>query len=457
MNIYNLDALPLATQISHDKLARIFFLFAHLASCCALFIAPFRASAGLRAGFLLLAALTVIAGYVRIHGLVNLKVSSRILVSAAFIWAGFIGIWVMLSPDWTDSLASWRGDVLTPLLAAWLFYVLTRSPADILRFCFVLMVGLLVLTTMVALDPFQPMNPEHSPLYGTVGLLSTWFITLAPLLPLITLAPSRFSLLAFVMAGIAFFALVVGALFTGNRLIWVCFAIMTLIGTVSIVLTSARKRAVQEKTSIAMLSIISAAVISICAAGFVASSFYRAEIYTSQGESPIEFMRKDNRGPIWRETLRMIGEKPFIGRGFQAANIGDTLSQRITEPSLNQGVQVRHGHNMLLNYALQLGIIGAGVLIFLFGVIAYAFLSLMNSPSKVTRLAATCGIALVLGVFLRNMFDDFFNRHNVLLFGALVGMLLGLATHQHQATLLHISSSRKLQPMQARIQTTAQQ
>ena len=37
-----------------------------------------------------------------------------------------------------------------------------------------------------------------------------------------------------------------------------------------------------------------------------------------------------------------------------------------------------------------------------------------------------CGIALVLGVFLRNMVNDMFVRDQALLFWALNGMLLGL-------------------------------
>ena len=45
-----------------------------------------------------------------------------------------------------------------------------------------------------------------------------------------------------------------------------------------------------------------------------------------------------------------------------------------------------------------------------------------------------CGIALVLGVFLRNMVNDMFVRDQALLFWALNGMLLGLGCRQSRPT-----------------------
>jgi hypothetical protein len=39
---------------------------------------------------------------------------------------------------------------------------------------------------------------------------------------------------------------------------------------------------------------------------------------------------------------------------------------------------------------------------------------------------------LVAGFFLRNMTDDFFSRHAVLLFGALVGLLLAVCDWQDE-------------------------
>jgi undecaprenyl pyrophosphate phosphatase UppP len=50
-----------------------------------------------------------------------------------------------------------------------------------------------------------------------------------------------------------------------------------------------------------------------------------------------------------------------------------------------------------------------------------------NERDHLARIAAICGVALITGVFARNMIDDFFSRHMILLFGAMIGMLLGVA------------------------------
>jgi O-antigen ligase len=428
--------------IAQDRLARALIVFAHVAACIALLVAPFRMSAGLRASMLLLAAIAVVIAYVRTGGARHMRVSSSLVVTATLIWIAYVGIWVAFSPDWLHSLQSWRGDVLTPVLAAWLFYVLTRTTADMARFSAVLLIGLVVLAAMVILDPFQPQNLEHQPPYGTVGLVSTWFITLAPLVPLAWIAPEPWRAAAHWLSGVAVIALLIGAWFSGNRMVWICFAVMLLLGVTITFFASRRITVVAPCKSYLTQIAIAMAAVGIFTAGFVASSFYRAEIHVGPNESPVEFMRHDNRKPIWREAFRMIGEKPFIGHGFHATELGDAFSARFTDPWFRQWV--RQAHNFVLNYALQVGVIGAGVLVMLFGALALAFLKLTMSTSPVARLAATCGVALVAGVFLRNMVDDFFNRHTILLFGALVGMLLGLATHQHRAAILSDNSRGKL-------------
>jgi len=85
----------------------------------------------------------------------------------------------------------------------------------------------------------------------------------------------------------------------------------------------------------------------------------------------------------------------------------------------------RQAHNLVLNYALQMGIPGGLVVILLFAGLAHAFWTRRN-VSQLSRGVATCGLMLVAAFFLRNMTDDFFHRHAALLLGALVGMLLAI-------------------------------
>ena len=66
---------------------------------------------------------------------------------------------------------------------------------------------------------------------------------------------------------------------------------------------------------------------------------------------------------------------------------------------------------------------------FLFAALFWVFIKRVRAGA-LARLAGYCGIALVIGVFLRNSTDDFFSRHAVQFFGAFAGMLLGLGTHR---------------------------
>jgi hypothetical protein len=54
-----------------------------------------------------------------------------------------------------------------------------------------------------------------------------------------------------------------------------------------------------------------------------------------------------------------------------------------------------------------------------------AFSRLANSRDARTAAVGATGLALVVGVIAKNMTDDFFVRHNALLFWSLTGAALG--------------------------------
>jgi len=106
-----------------------------------------------------------------------------------------------------------KRDILTPLLAGLVFFALTRSRHDLLRWCWVLMAGLLALTFMVVREPFDPAALAQNPAYLNVGWLTTWLVTLAPLLAVLLLAPHarRAESRALLVIGVAQFPGFVGA------------------------------------------------------------------------------------------------------------------------------------------------------------------------------------------------------------------------------------------------------
>ena len=108
------------------------------------------------------------------------------------------------------------------------------------------------------------------------------------------------------------------------------------------------------------------------------------------------------------------------------------LSKEMQEQQ--QDIHHTHAHNILLNYAIQLGLLGPVVLIFIFCSVAKEFWKLLGSPVKKLRTLGIAGIAVVTGIFAEGLIEDMFIRHIAWLFWALVGMILGYAMNKRAET-----------------------
>ena len=395
------------------------FRFAAVCAGIALLVAPFRASAGLRGGMLVLAVLAIVWLWQR-HALreTSLPVSvRRPLFVALGIWVGVVGVLSLVGADPLESLSSWRGDVLTPIAAGAVFFFLTKTPRVLAAWLLILLASLLILTVMVVMDPFRPLVAGHEPRYVSVGWLSTWLVMLGALLPLAWWMPWPRPDIARAAGVLALAAILVAAWFTVSRVVWVCFAVMLLIhggmGWRNGIPSARRTLAV-------MLAL---AGVAMMGALFYAAAATRANLYPDAAPGVSAFMWQDNRAVIWREAAALIAEKPILGHGYALEAPRQMLSSRFADPWFQ--TVFKHAHNMLLNYAIQLGVVGAATLLLLFGVLGRAFW-VARSQSDFSRAIAACGLMLIAGFFLRNMLDDFFSRHAVLLLGALTGMLLAV-------------------------------
>lgn len=408
---------------SSDSSSRRAFIFSYATATLMLLVAPFPSSAGLRGVLLLLSAAGLIFVLQRNHATHSRLPVSRFLVFSVLAWIFVVALFSVLGPDPRASLSAWRGAVLSPALACGVFYLLTKTRQDVLGFSLVLLIGVVALAIMLIHDPFRPEDPTHSALYGGVGRVTMWFTTLSPLLPLAWLAPRRWRLAARVGCVLAVLAILVGTWFSGNRAAWISYAAMLTVGTLAAI-WSASPRGISLR---ALLMVVP--LLAILGVGFYASSTYRANVHTNNSETPVEFLLKDNRGGIWRTAIEMIEEKPLAGHGYDLDQVGDDFTNRLTDTRLHGFI--RHGHNVLLDYAIQMGVFAALVLALLFAALFREFWRLAGSHKserdQLAHVAAICGVALITGVFARNMIDDFFSRHMILLFGAMIGILLGVA------------------------------
>jgi O-antigen ligase len=395
--------------------------FATVAASIALFVAPFQRSAGLRGTMWVLAGLAILFTYWRAGKVEQLIPPYKALGVVVLVWLLAALIWSFLSPSPLEGISNVRRDILTPILAFAVFFTLTKTRADMLRWLGVLTLGLVALTILIVIEPFNPLAnvPESS--YITVGMLSAWIVTLAPLLAVLLFVSPRSRRSAHALLIVALPCLLISAWLSGNRTVWVCFAGMLVVAT--LMATRGRLAAFGHRR----LSVVMSVLLVLMASFMIAAMQFRARTQAPIGVGPMEFMLQDNRAPILRATADMIAERPLQGYGFANPEIARDLATRLESPWLKTYVQ--HAHNVVLDYVLQMGLTGAIVILGLFAALMWTFATRIPLGG-LARLAGLCGVALVMGVFLRNMTDDFFSRHSAQFFGAAVGMLLGMATHR---------------------------
>lgn len=130
----------------------------------------------------------------------------------------------------------------------------------------------------------------------------------------------------------------------------------------------------------------------------------------------------DIRWAAWHLALDNITAQPLSGGGF-----GREAFKLRNEEFKRQHSQLWHAHNMFLNKGVQMGIPG----IFAFVWLLIAAFHAMRPTHKLAELDpaawsyAVAGTAMVVGVIMKNMTDDFFVNDNAFLFWVLAGAVIG--------------------------------
>lgn len=396
------------------------FGFAVALVAVALFVAPFRSSAGLRAACFVTALLLLLFIWWQTRCRTIAFPGGQFLRTGILVWVLTVFAYSVTSSDPVTSLESWRGDVLTPVLAGLVCYNLCASSRQLKVILLSLLLGLLILAGMVVVDPFQPNNIAHAPRYVHVGWLSTWVVLLASVLPLVWLVKWPRPWIVYMFGFIALVALLMATWFSANRIVWLCFGLMF---ALYVALNGPSSR-----SFIVRLALVAAGAV-VAGMLFYVASTQRANAFPDAGVNGITIIQQDDRLTIWREALNTIKDQPLAGYGYALEDAKRALANRFIQPGF--GAVFRQAHNVVLNYAIQIGIPGAVSLLLLFAGLGYAFWQRRFASPRAAAVA-TCGLMLVAGFLLRNMTDDFFSRHAVLLFGALVGLLLAVCDWQEK-------------------------
>jgi O-antigen ligase len=167
------------------------------------------------------------------------------------------------------------------------------------------------------------------------------------------------------------------------------------------------------------------ALVLLCAAAVGAGgAFYYASL---ERRIAVPELGGDVRWPGWREWTGIALQQPLLGHGFGRAQVhlegerGLTQSIKQREPHL-----ASHAHNLFLDIAVQLGVLGLAIYLALLGVLLREYWRLggAGAPGRLRLLGATA-FSLLVAMIAKNSTDDFMDQAGVLAFWGYAGMLLG--------------------------------
>jgi O-antigen ligase len=135
----------------------------------------------------------------------------------------------------------------------------------------------------------------------------------------------------------------------------------------------------------------------------------------------------DVRVQGWREWTAIASEKPLLGHGF-----GRSLLQREGQRGVSQELRQRephylsHGHNLLLDVAVQLGVLGLCIYLALIAALLREYWRLGGAATPLPlRALGAAGFSLLIAMLAKNSTDDFMDQAVGIAFWGYAGVLLG--------------------------------
>lgn len=334
---------------------------------------------------------------------------------AAWFIAGLLSLVSAVRPEF--SIGEIKDEIIYGFLVFLIFFKATRSHRQ-LRIWLLVLCASSFLAGIFALVHFLRRFPpyEVGMLYGGALSYAGYMATILPTFAAITILTSgkrRAGMLCLIL-----FLLII-AFFTTNRGVWLYVLIeLVVFATFYVVYVDMQRQARK----------VAAAIFAVAIMATVGALLWAAKNRLGLTGGPAEIIagtvNADLRPLLWKDSVMWIIQRPFTGAGFGTMVLGTELQAQ------QQNLHHTHAHNILLNYALQLGLLGPFVVIFLFYAVGREFWKLIQSSDRELLILGIAGISMVSGVLAAGMIEDLFGRHLGWLFWALVGMTLGYASNK---------------------------
>jgi O-antigen ligase len=211
--------------------------------------------------------------------------------------------------------------------------------------------------------------------------------------------------------------LLVNARLTENRIVWLAFA--AVFGIAALV-SALQRRALYGSLRWRYLAPF-AALFVVLACAFADVVQDKAEQYYPASMSVSQVLENDPRIELWKTAIDKIRAEPWFGYGFGRGILREELPMELHNRALT------HPHNTLVGQWLETGLIGLALFVAMQLALVLRYVRCIRSGDRTLGLIGMVGVALIAGLLVKNLTDDFFFRSNAKLFWALNGMLLATA------------------------------
>ena len=342
---------------------------------------------------------------------------ARALALAFLAWSA----WSALSLAWSRAPAYSAGELKTDVVelgvAAAAILLSMRETVVFRRYVVTILAAFAVLAIAslglaLASTPWNDKLMHHG-----VGTWSTHLCIVAPLVLLLR-APARAGFGEGRRATFAAVVLVVlllaSARATENRMVWpALFASLAVIGAGSALRWPRPWRDQGGARTLAFVAI----AIAIAVAFFDVAT-RKAESTQAPPASIERSVAEDPRLAIWPLVRDRIAERPWAGHGYGKEILGDELARALGDATLT------HAHNAFASVWLQTGIVGLALFVAVLALAAWRFAGYVRSRDDALALVGIVGLAILAGVLVKNLTDDFFVRSNARFLWATIALLV---------------------------------
>jgi O-antigen ligase len=165
------------------------------------------------------------------------------------------------------------------------------------------------------------------------------------------------------------------------------------------------------------------ALVILCVAAVGAGgAFYYASF---ERRIAVPELGSDVRVQGWREWTGIALQRPLLGHGFGRVQVHLEGERSITQSIKQRDSYIgSHAHNLFLDIAVQLGVLGLAIYLALLGALLREYWRLGGAGAPGRLLGATA-FSLLVAMIAKNSTDDFMGHAVVIAFWGYAGVLLG--------------------------------